>query len=141
MAPFRYNLSALKFMLLLTVPCAGSLGLVHLLQPALLTGVFGAPARKSPYLYSDAFMGSVFMAFATTALIGLTSGDPGSFFPLIILQFWYKAYHCLAMLGTHAPMNAHNVQYLIAWIVFMVGDLVVFAPQLTRAPKEAAKET
>jgi hypothetical protein len=134
MAPFAYNLNALKLMLVMTPPIAGPLGLMHLLRPNLLVTLLGAPARKSPYLYSDAFMGSVFLAFASTALIGLFSGDPGSFFPLIMLQFFYKVYHLLAFLGTSAPMNMHNLIYVVVWLGYIVGDVVVFAAG-RRAPK------
>jgi hypothetical protein len=143
MAPISYNARALKLMLLITIPTAGPLGLTHLLRPQLLTGYFGAPARKSPYLYSDAFMGSTFLAFATTALIGLLSGDTGAFVSLIMLQCAYKVYHGLAFLATRAPLDAHNALYMAVWVAFIAGDLAVFAPALcggAREPKEGSKK-
>ena len=78
MAPPRYNAAAVKLMLFITIPAAASLGLTHLFAPHLLVAAFGKEARKMPYLYSDAFMGSTFLAFATTATIGLLSSDPGT---------------------------------------------------------------
>jgi hypothetical protein len=136
MAPIAHNAAAVKSMLYLTVPCAASLGLVHMLQPGALVSAFGKEAAKTPYLYSDAFMASVFLAFATTASIGLLSGDPGAFFPLIILQFLYKAYHTLAMAFARAPLTAHHVLYLVCWLGFMVGDVYVFASAQQRRAKK-----
>jgi hypothetical protein len=143
MAPISYNARALKLMLLVTVATAGPLGLTHMLRPSALQTLFGAAARKGPYLYSDAFMGSFFLAFATTALIGLLSGDPGSFFPLIILQCAYKVYHGAALALTRAPMDKHNTFYMAVWVAFIAGDLAVFAPALTgaRARKAEKKQT
>ena len=129
---------AVKAVLALTVPCAGALGLVHLLAPRLLTAAFGAAAAKSPYIYSDAFMGSVFLAFATTAAVGLLSRDPAEFFPLIILQCAYKVYHLLAMVATSAPMDAHNAFYAAGWLAFIAADVAVFA---TRRRKADAKRS
>lgn len=137
MPPFHYNLNALKAMLALTVPLAASLGLTHMLAPSLLVSTFGAEARKSPFLYSDAFMGSTFLAFASTALIGLLSGDPGSFFPLIILQGAYKTYHLLAMLATRTPLSLHNAVYFYGWLAFVAGDVYVFASAPTENEKKA----
>ena len=114
-------------MLMLTVPCAGPLGLVHLLRPALLTSWLGQGAAKTPYLYSDAFMGSVFLAFATTAAIGLAIGEAGSFYPLIILQGAYKVYHLMTFVVSAAPLNLHNALYAAVWVAFIAGDVAVFA--------------
>ena len=133
-----YNPRAVKAMLLLTVPCAGPLGLAHMLAPSLLSKAFGAAATKSPYLYSDAFMGCVFLAFATTAAIGLLSPNPGDFYPLIILQCAYKVYHLAAFAATHAPMDAHNLFYVAGWLAFIAGDVAVFA---TRDTKPKGKQT
>jgi hypothetical protein len=133
-----YNPRAVKAMLVLTVPCAGPLGLIHMIAPSLMTKAFGTVARKTPYLYSDAFMGCVFLAFATTAAIGLLSPNPGDFWPLIILQCAYKVYHLLAFLGTHAEMDAHNMFYVAGWLAFIAGDIAVFA---TRERKPKGKQT
>ena len=133
-----YNPRAVKAMLLLTVPCAGPLGLVHMLAPSLLPIAFGAAARKTPYLYSDAFMGCVFLAFATTAAIGLLSPSPGDFYPLIMLQCAYKVYHLLAFLATRAELDAHNLFYIAGWLAFIAGDVAVFA---TRERKPKGKAT
>ena len=136
--PLAANPCAVKAMLMLTVPCAGTLGLVHLLAPRLLTASFGAAAEKSPYWYSDAFMGSVFLAFATTAAVGLLTRDYANFYPLIILQCAYKVYHLLAMVATAAPMDAHNVFYAAGWLAFIAGDVAVFT---TRDRKADAQRT
>ena len=133
-----YNPRAVKAMLAVTVPCAGPLGLVHMLAPRLLTTTLGSGADKSPYLYSDAFMGAVFLAFATTAVIGLLSPDPGAFYPLIILQCAYKVYHLLAFALTAAPMNAHNLFYASGWLAFIAGDVAVFATRERKAKGKAS---
>lgn len=139
MAPLSYNAAAVKAMLYITVPCAGTLGLLHMLQPGALATAFGKEAHKTPYLYSDAFMASVFLAFATTATIGLLSGEPGAFFPLIILQFLYKAFHVAAMAATRAPLTMHNLFYLVGWLAFMAGDVYVFASaRRTKGDKKSA---
>ena len=69
------NKAAVKLMLFLTVPAASTLGLVHLIAPDIVWGALGEKANSN-YLYGDAFMGSVFLAFATTALVGLASHEP-----------------------------------------------------------------
>ena len=135
-----YNPRAVKALLALTVLCAGPLGLAHMLAPRLLTSAFGDAARKAPYLYSDAFMGCVFLAFATTAAIGLLSPDPGAFYPLIILQCAYKVYHLLAFAATKAPLDAHNVFYVAGWLAFIAADVAVFATR-ERKPTKAGKQT
>ena len=139
MAPFTFNPHALRIMLILTVPVAGSLGLTHLLAPHLLVKYFGKVAQKSPYLYSDAFMGSVFCAFATTAAIGLLSGDVGTFWPIIILQGAYKAWWLLAFAATRAPLTAHNAFYVAGWLAFIAGDVWVFASATHPATKMKSK--
>ena len=128
------NPRAVKAMLWLTVPCAGALGHAHMLAPRLLVAALGGAARKAPYLYSDAFMGAVFLAFATTAAVGLASADPAAFWPLLILQCAYKVYHLLAFAATAAPMDAHNLFYAAGWLAFVAGDVAVFAMRDT-APK------
>ena len=137
MAPFAYNSRALRVMLMLTVPVAGSLGLTHLLAPHALVSSFGKEAHKSPYLYSDAFMGSVFCAFATTAAIALLSGDLEAFWPIIILQGAYKAWWLLAFAAARAPLTAHNLFYLVGWLGFIAGDVWVFA-SASKTTKKAA---
>ena len=69
------NKAAVKMMCFLTVPAASTLGLVHLIAPDIVWGALGEKANSN-YLYGDAFMGSVFLAFATTALVGLASHEP-----------------------------------------------------------------
>lgn len=127
MAPIAYNPAALKAMLYVTVPCAATLGLTHVLKPSALVSAFGKEANKSPYPYSDGFMGAVFLAFATSAAIGLLTGDHGAFVSLIFVQFFYKFYHLCAMALGRAPPSPHNLFYAIGWLAFMAGDVWVFA--------------
>jgi len=135
-----HNPRLVKTLLAITVPCAGPLGIIHMFFPRLLESTFGAAAAKSPFEFSDGFMGGVFLAFATTAAIGLLSPNPGEFYPLIILQCAYKVYHLLAMALARAPLNTHNLFYITGWLAFIAADVAVFTTR-ERKTKAGGKDT
>lgn len=138
-ARFAHNERSLRLLLWATVPFPAALGLMHLVAPRLLISLLGKSAVKSPYIYSDGFMGAVFCAFATTAAIGLAT-DPGAFLPLILLQCLYKVYHLGAMAAARAPLDAHNAAYVAVWLVYIAADAYVLAPALKELRRGKGKQ-
>jgi len=116
------KLGRLKAMYILTIASAGSFGLGILYMPELITSFFGWPVQD-PIVFG--ISGSVYLAFAITALFGLK--QPLRFAPVLLLQLIYKVLWISAAalpLMFENQFPGYGFLHFTIFSLFIAGDLI-----------------
>ena len=130
-----------------TVAGASGFGLVHILHPQVFSKFFDAP-KNAEYIYSDGFIGSVFLGFAYMSLKALKSGkdeDLLAYMPVLRLQVYYKTFWCAAFIWKAATgkleVTKWNALYFGIMSSFVVGNMIAFhaGPKAIRDGKSKNK--
>ena len=116
----------------LTVAGGGAMGLMHMFKPAILKDVLGCryTTTNLNYLWSDGYIGSTGLAFATTSAMALASGDLWSWSPILKLQGIYKSFWCLTFLKEvmrgRASFDLFGTIYFALYATFIALDAALF---------------
>jgi hypothetical protein len=112
----------LKIMYIYTAILTMTFGLGIVVLPNIMVSLFGWP-EQDPIVFG--VMGSVYVAFALLALLGLR--DPVKFIPILLLQLFYKV---VWFIGVVIPLLVtgsfplYGLLYVIIFATFIVGDLL-----------------
>ena len=112
----------LKIMYIYTAILTMTFGLGIVVLPDIMASLFGWP-EQDPIVFG--VMGSVYVAFALMALLGLR--DPVKFIPILLLQLFYKV---IWFIGVIIPLlikgsfPLYGLLYVIIFATFIVGDLL-----------------
>jgi len=113
----------LKIMYIYTAILTMTFGLGIVALPNIMVSLFGWP-EQDPIVFG--VMGSVYVAFALLALLGLR--DPVKFIPILLLQLFYKV---VWFIGVIIPLlitgnfPLYGLLHVIIFATFIVGDLFV----------------
>lgn len=112
----------LKIMYIYTAILTLTFGLGIIALPNVMVSLFGWP-EQDPIVFG--VMGSVYVAFALLALLGLR--DPVKFIPILLLQLFYKV---VWFIGVVIPLlitesfPLYGLLHVIIFATFIVGDLL-----------------
>lgn len=111
----------LKVMYIWTIVIAGVFGLLLVLAPDTAHAMFNDPCDPATY----GMLGSVFLAFALLAILGLRS--PLKFVPVLLLQLVYKVIWFVGVvlpLGIAGKLTADVISSVVIFALTIVGDLI-----------------
>jgi hypothetical protein len=126
----------LKGMYILTIVVAGGFGLGMIFAPSILQSAFGNACDPITF----GIVGSVYLAFAVLALLGLR--DPLKFVPVLLLQLIYKT---IWFIGVVFPLlvtgrfPASGIPTVIIFGLTIVGDLIAIPFRYVFAKKPDAR--
>jgi len=111
----------LRFMYVITMISAGTVGIGMLFTPELVKAVFQTSCDASPY----GMIGGTFLAFGLLSILGLRA--PLKFTPVLLLQLTYG----LAWIGAvmlplvvAGKFPASHIPIAVIFVVIVLGDLV-----------------
>lgn len=112
----------LKIMYIYTIIIPIIFGLGIIILPDVMISLFGWP-EQDPLVFGT--IGSVFVAFALLAVLGLR--DPHKFIPILLLQLFYKV---IWFIGVVIPLlitgefPMYGLLYVIIFATYIVGDII-----------------
>ena len=111
----------LRFMYVVTMISAGTVGIGRLFTPELVKAVFQTSCDASPY----GMIGGTFLAFGLLSILGLRA--PLKFTPVLLLQLTYG----LAWIGAvlvplvvAGKFPASHIPIAVIFVVIVLGDLI-----------------
>jgi hypothetical protein len=111
----------LRFMYVITMISAGTVGIGMLFTPELVKAVFQTSCDASPY----GMIGGTFLAFGLLSILGLRA--PLKFTPVLLLQLTYG----LAWIGAvllplvvAGKFPASHIPIAVIFVVIVLGDLI-----------------
>ena len=115
----------LKGMYIYTIVGAGGFGLGVIVMPDVMRSIFGWPGQD-PIVFG--VTGSVYLAFALLAILGLRS--PLKFAPVLLLQLSYKV---VWFMGVVVPLLVagkfpmYGILHVVIFATYIIGDLIAIA--------------